>query len=185
MASTAVARHISARTLGSTGSLAISSTRRTPSGFRFLRPPSTRALRCPPAILVVVAVAACSSEPPQPTSLPLTSAPARSPAPSPTIPTTEDVAAVAFEIATADGRLDDVLNERPYVVEGVRPISGGVVDLFVRFDEPVPMTEWPDAVCSIEESSRPFTGIQWRVDLQAQTVQAVSPTWGQASCIVS
>ena len=59
------------------------------------------------------------------------------------------------------------------------------MDLFVRFDEPVPMTEWPDAVCSIEESSRPFTGIQWRVDLQAQTVQAVSPTWGQASCIVS
>lgn len=110
---------------------------------------------------------------------------ASEPAPSSSVPTTEEIGTVALEIATRDGRLDDVLNEHPYVLEGVRPISGGVVDVFVRFEEPVPIAEWPDAVCSIEQSSQPFTGIQWRVDLDSQSVEAVSPLWGQASCIVS
>ena len=92
---------------------------------------------------------------------------------------------MALDIAVRDGRLEDVLNEHDYVLEGVRPVSGGLVDVFVRFQQPVPMTEWPSAVCSIEQSDEPFTGIQWRVDLNAETVAAVSPRWGEVSCIAA
>lgn len=91
---------------------------------------------------------------------------------------------MALDVAVRDGRLEDVVSQHPYVLEGVRPVSGGLVDVFVRFEQPVPMAEWPSAVCSIEQSDRPFTGVHWRVDLDTETVEAVSPRWGQVSCIV-
>ena len=158
--------------------------RRTLWGFRSLRLPSLRQL-ARIELLVLLAAAGCSTEQPPPTTQPPISTPTSERPASPPTATTEDIGAVALDIATRDGRLEDVLSEHDYVFEGVRPVSGTLVDVFVRFQQPVPIAEWPSAVCSIEQSREPFTGIHWRVDLNAETVAAVSPRWGEVSCIAA
>ena len=119
----------------------------------------------------------------QPTRSPPSVAASQSTAP-PSVATTRDITDAAIEIATGDSRLRGFLQDHPFSVEAVRPVSGNELDVFVRFDDPVPTSEWPGDVCAIEQASDPMTGIHWRVDLDTATVVAVSPRWEDVSCIV-
>jgi hypothetical protein len=126
-------------------------------------------------LALAFAAVGCSGLP-QPSSL--------SPIPSqPSIATTRDITEVALEIATGDERLARFLREHPYEVDGVRPSSGDVVDVFVRFDDAVPTSEWPLDVCDITAQNRPMTGVHWRVILSSDRPPAVSPMWGDVSCV--
>lgn len=123
--------------------------------------------------LLALFAAGCSSLP-QPSDF--------SPTPGPSIDDTRDIRDVAVEIATGDRRLQSFLRDHPFEVEGIQPRSGNEVDVFVRFNEAVPTSEWPLDVCEFGVANEPMTGIHWRVDLDSERVVTVSPMWGEVSC---
>lgn len=132
-------------------------------------------------LLLALLAAGCSSLP-QPSLSPTPGQPSARETQPPV--GTSDITAVALEIATGDERLADFLRDHPFEVADITVRSGDVVDVFVRFDDPVPLSEWPPLdVCAISESERPATGIHWRVTLSSERPPAVSPMWGDVSCI--
>lgn len=127
----------------------------------------------------------CGSDRPSQSTVPRESSSAESEAPaaSGTVPTTQDLAQVALEIAIEDGRLADVLERHPYRIDGARQRSSSLAELYLVFDEPVPLQEWPLSLCGNGESAGPFVGLYFLVDLDASEVSAVSPVWDDVSCI--
>jgi hypothetical protein len=101
----------------------------------------------------------------------------------PSISATRDITEVALKIAIGDERLENLLRDHPFEVEDVRVVSGSQVHVFIRFEEPAPPSEWPLDACDISQRSQPMTGVHWRVDLGAEWLPAVSPRWGEVSCI--
>jgi hypothetical protein len=106
-----------------------------------------------------------------------------SPAASATVPTTRDLAQVALEIALDDGRLTDLMDRHPYRIDGARQRSSNEAELFLQFDEPVPLEEWPLSLCGNGESAGPFIRLHFLVDLDANQVSAVSPVWDHTRCL--
>ena len=171
-----------------TGSSATSSTRRTPSGSRSLRRLERLARVIAPGLAALLVAAGCGSDQPTPSTMPQGSSSAEqstAQAASGTVPTTQDLARVALEIAIDDGRLTDVLERHPYRIDGAQQRSSSEAELFLRFDEAVPLPEWPLDVCGAGESAGPFIGLHFLIDLGARQVNAVSPVWDDFSCIES
>lgn len=137
----------------------------------------------------LLVAAGCSTVQPTHSTVPNESsstAESRAPSASGTVPTTQDLAQVALEIAIDDGRLTEVMERHSYRIDGARQRSSSEAELFLWFDESVPLEEWPIDLCGAGESRGPFTGLHFLVDLTAHQVSAVSPVWADGySCIVS
>lgn len=132
-----------------------------------------------PAVLMamVVALVGCATPPPSPPATPTVhSSPLRTPEAAP------EIGEVALAIALEDGRLEPLLARHSFLVEGVQPLSDSRADLFIRFEDEIPVTAWPDATCGIVPEK--IDGVHWRIDLVERRVLAVSPRWGEQSCII-
>lgn len=133
-------------------------------------------------VLLTLLAAACSVEPPQPTS------PAAPPSESAdglsTPPVTRDITEVTMEIVLADTRVSDFLEANPYVVEGVTPLAGNEVVVSIQFEDPTQTEGWPPmSACEVGGAEGPATGVDFQVDIAAGTVVAMSPRWGSVSCL--
>lgn len=100
----------------------------------------------------------------------------------------KDQQAEATQIATTDPRLTELLADHPYTVTEVReprePAAGGPADAVVEitFAEGFPTNDYGLDVCDIGGHDGIVTGITWLVDLDTDTVLAVTPVWGSVTC---
>jgi hypothetical protein len=95
--------------------------------------------------------------------------------------------AEAEEIALGDPRFTSLLASHPYEVVEVREpqaaraqLADAVVE--IEFDAGFPDELYPADVCSIGGHDGLVTGVRWLVDLDDDSVVAVTPVWGDVSC---
>ena len=119
---------------------------------------------------------------PAPDSRDVPSGETHSATPGQAAPTTRDISQAALEVAVSDRRLADLLDANSYDLESVRP-AGQNHDVYIVFDDPIARSAWPLDACELFPASEPITGVQWRLDVRGQNILAVSPVWGDASCI--
>lgn len=63
-------------------------------------------------------------------------------------------------------------------------MADGQAGVWIQFREPVPDEGWPQLdACEIDGSQNPATGLDFQVEFESQTVVALSPRWGDASCL--
>lgn len=147
-----------------------------------------RALFLVAGLTTLLLVVACGLVEPTQSAVPReppSAAASKAPAASGTVPTTQDLGQFALAIAVEDARLTGFLEAHSYRVDGARQRSNTLAELFLRFDESVPLEEWPLDLCGAGESAGPFTGLHFLIDLDAGQVSAVSPVWDDYSCIPS
>lgn len=98
--------------------------------------------------------------------------------------TEQETRDAAVDIATGSGGLAELLDRHPYGVDAVIPGPGGRVDVFMWFDAPVPIGEWAlGPLCDFDGAADPLTGVHALVNVETETVIAVSPRWGLVTCI--
>jgi hypothetical protein len=96
---------------------------------------------------------------------------------------TDDIRDAAVDIATGYGGLKELVDRHPYDVDAVMPGPDGTVDVFMWFRDEVPLEEWAlGPLCEVSAAD-PFTGVHARVNLETDTVVAVSPRWGIGTCL--
>lgn len=89
---------------------------------------------------------------------------------------------VARSVALSDRRFDALL-ESPFEVVRVLPDPTRPENLFVEISVEREAT-WPElVVCEIGGADGPATGVMWLVDVEEREVAAVSPVWGDVSCL--
>ena len=89
-----------------------------------------------------------------------------------------------MEIVLRDARVSEFLAQNAYVVEGVTPLSGDEVVVSIQFEEPAPTEGWPQLdACEVGGAEGPATGLDFQVNLASTTVVAMSPRWGNVSCL--
>jgi hypothetical protein len=80
--------------------------------------------------------------------------------------------------------MSDLLAENAYTIDRVFPGPDGLLGLSIEFDEPATTDGWPElSACDIGGATGPATGLDFLVDLSAGTVVALSPAWGDVSCL--
>jgi hypothetical protein len=99
---------------------------------------------------------------------------------------TDEQKADARQIALNDARFAELLAEHTYAVTDVREprrdADEGEVIVEIAFDNSFPTSEYPGDACDIGRDPDMVTGILWLVDINADVVLAVTPSWGTVSC---
>ena len=146
-----------------------------------------RQMRRLPVALLLALVGCASSITPNPTLDVGTPGPSHTSWPSPTsaaTPTTSELNELAEEAlrnVRMDARVDEFLDRNPFEVDRVA-IEGDWVHLLLAFDGPVVGPVPWDTICEAGFVDGPITGAHWVIDLEASSVVASSPLWGENSC---